>query len=156
LSVNEVETVRVGNAGFIDFSSCRNDSACCRFDSRFAFFAGSASFWMSAFSLSISPGIAAICFSMYGTPPTPASGLVRFSFVRSEAMISSLGLVAAYDSLPCQWSQWKLVLMTLMTGFLVMPWICWYMDREAEGFECESTTTTPSSVRITAALQLTL
>src|SRR5262249_1003962 len=145
-----------GSVGFIDFSSCRNDSACCRFDSRFPFFVVSVSFWMSAFSLSISPGRAAICFSMYGTPPTPASGLVRFSFVRSEAMISSLGVEAAYDSLPCQWDQWKCVLMTLMTGLLAIPWICWYMARDADGFECESTTMTPSSVMITAALQLTL
>jgi len=71
-------------------------------------------------------------------------------------MISTFGFVAAYDSLPCQWSQWKCVLMTLMTGFLVIPWICWYMAREAEGLECESTTMTPSSVMMTAALQLTL
>src|SRR6266481_414307 len=79
-----------------------------------------------------------------------------FSLVLSLAMISTFGFTAAYDSLPCQWSQWKCVLMTLTTGFLVSPWICWYMAREADGFECESTTTTPSSVMITAALQLTL
>ena len=82
--------------------------------------------------------------------------MVRFSFVAWEAMISTFGFVAAYDSLPCQWSQWKCVLMTLRTGFLVIPWSCVYMAREAEGLECESTTTTPSSVMITAALQLTL
>ena len=83
-------------------------------------------------------------------------GFVKFSFVCWEAMISSFGFVAAYDSLPCQWSQWKCVLMTLMTGFLVIPWICVYIAREAEGLEWESTTITPSSVMITAALQLTL
>src|SRR5262249_49062301 len=100
--VKVVATVRVGRAGFIDFSSCRNDSAWCRLDSRFFFFWGSVSFWMSAFSLSISPGNAAICFSMYGTPPTPASGLLRFSLVLSLAMISTFEFAAAYDSLPCQ------------------------------------------------------
>src|SRR2546422_5566733 len=89
-------------------------------------------------------------------PPTPASGFVKFSFVCWEAMISSFGFVAAYDSLPCQWSQWKCVLMTLMTGFLVIPWICMYIAREAEGLEWESTTITLSSVMITAALQFTL
>ena len=79
-----------------------------------------------------------------------------FSFVFSLVMISILGFCAAYDSLPCQWSQWKCVLITLMTGFWVIPWICWYTAREADGLECVSTTMTPSSVMITAALQFTL
>ena len=113
-------------------------------------------FWMSSFSFAISPGSAAICFSMKGTPPTPASGVVRFCFVCSVVMISRPGLAAAYTSLPCQWSQWKCVLMILRTGFLLTAWISLYRAWAADGLECVSTMTMPSLVSITAALELTL
>ena len=53
---------------------------------------------------------------MNGTPPTPASGRVRFSFVRSEAMTSTACPEDVYTWLPCQWSQWKCVLTILRTG----------------------------------------
>src|SRR5262249_16246948 len=46
--------------------------------------------------------------------------------------------------------------MSFRTGCLVTPWISWNNARAAEGLECESTTTTPSLVRITAALELIL
>src|SRR5882672_4844297 len=46
--------------------------------------------------------------------------------------------------------------MTLRIGCLVMPWISRYRACAAEGLEWESTTTTPSLVRITAALEFTL
>jgi hypothetical protein len=42
------------------------------------------------------------------------------------------------------------------TGFVVTPPISRSRARAAEGLEWESTTTTPSSVRITAAFELTL
>ena len=118
---------------------------------------GFVSLRMSLFSFSISVGsMVLICCSMKGMPPRPASGFVRFSRVCWVATISSPGLAAAYTSFPCQWSQWKCVLMILRTGFLVTAWISLYSARAAEGFEWESTTITPSSVMITAALQLSL
>src|SRR5215510_10757823 len=46
--------------------------------------------------------------------------------------------------------------MILRIGCLVMPWISRYRACAAEGLEWESTTTTPSLVRITAALEFTL
>src|SRR5215471_6156253 len=46
--------------------------------------------------------------------------------------------------------------MSLRMGCLVTPWISWNSARAAEGLECESTTTTPSLVRITAAFEFTL
>src|SRR5712691_6694039 len=46
--------------------------------------------------------------------------------------------------------------MIFLIGLLVTAWISLYTARAADGFEWESTTTTPSSVTITAALQLTL
>jgi len=82
-------TVRVGSAGFMLCSSWRNASACRRLDSSVAFTFGSEVFAISALMPSISFGSAAICFWMNGTPPTPASGRVRFSFVLWEAMTSA-------------------------------------------------------------------
>lgn len=72
---------------------------------------------MSPFSLAISPGTDATCFSMKATPPFIASGRVRFTFVFWEVRISRPGLAAAYTWFPCQWSQWKCVLIILRTGF---------------------------------------
>ena len=46
--------------------------------------------------------------------------------------------------------------MIFRTGFLETAWISLYRARAADGFECESTTTTPSLVSITAALEFTL
>src|SRR5262245_50087242 len=46
--------------------------------------------------------------------------------------------------------------MILRIGCLVMFWISRYRAWAAEGLEWESTTTTPSLVRITAALEFTL
>src|SRR5215510_7402847 len=46
--------------------------------------------------------------------------------------------------------------MILLIGWRVIPWISRYRAKAAEGLECESTTTTPSLVRITAALELIL
>src|SRR2546427_12497200 len=111
---------------------------------------------MSSFSLAISPGRFLSWVSMNGTPPTPEFGRRRASFIFSDAMISRLGLAWAYTSLPCQWSQWKCVLMIFRTGFLETAWISLYRARAADGFEWESTTTTPSLVSMTAALELTL
>src|SRR5713101_9807004 len=46
--------------------------------------------------------------------------------------------------------------MSLRMGCWVTPRISWNSARAAEGLECESTTTTPSLVRITAALEFIL
>src|SRR5262245_13462294 len=46
--------------------------------------------------------------------------------------------------------------MSFRMGCRVTPWISWNSARAAEGLECESTTITPSLVRITAALELIL
>src|SRR6266436_6669634 len=46
--------------------------------------------------------------------------------------------------------------MILRIGCLVTPRISSYRARAADGLECESTTTTPSLVRITAAFEFTL
>lgn len=71
-------------------------------------------------------------------------------------MISALGLACVYAWLPWVWSQWKCVLMILRTGIFVTDWISRCSAAAAEGLECESTTITPSLVRITAALQFVL
>src|SRR5215470_16542081 len=46
--------------------------------------------------------------------------------------------------------------MSFEMGCCVTPRISWNSARAADGLECESTTTTPSLVRITAALELIL
>src|SRR5712691_10659933 len=46
--------------------------------------------------------------------------------------------------------------MSLRMGCWVTPRIAWNSARAADGLECESTTTTPSLVRITAAFEFTL
>ena len=46
--------------------------------------------------------------------------------------------------------------MIFFTGFLVTPWISLYSAAAADGFECVSTTTAPSFVRMTAAFEFTL